>query len=196
LSNPIAIGGIIGGVGAVVGVTVYFVFFAGSGGAAGAVGSSAGSSGSGVSGSGGGDGSGGGSGSNSGGSIIQPISDGSGPLVSNHPIGELAMNTTPINPSPINNSPGMQQQPATQPEKPVNDSIVNQMMQDNQQQQMDRWKIMHDTYTKPFETMQDVTVNKQKTQDKSFQTWDQFLRSSNDPDAVADSGSGSGGSEA
>jgi phage terminase large subunit-like protein len=45
-------------------------------------------------------------------------------------------------------------------------------------------------------TQQDVTVNKQKTQNKASQTWDDAMRASNDPDAVADSGSGSGGNEA
>jgi hypothetical protein len=196
-SNPIVIGGAIGGVGIGVGVAVYYFLIAGgssAGGSASAGSSVAGAaSGSGGSGSSGGEGSGGGSGSNSGGSIIEPISDGSGPLVSNHPIGELAMNTTPINPSPINNSPVMQQQPSTQP---TNDSVVNQIMQDNQQQQMERWKIQQDTQTKIFENQQDITVNKQKAADKAFQTYDQSIRASNDPDAVADSGGGSGGSEA
>jgi hypothetical protein len=211
LSNPIVIGGAIGGVGIGVGAAVYYFVIAGGSSAAGSAsaGSSVAGAASGSGGSGGGGGTEGGSGSNSGENITQPISDGSGPLVSNHPIGELTMNTTPITPIPVNNSPGMQQPPSTQTtsDSIVNqmiqnnqqqqmDSIVNQMMQDNQQQQMERWKIQHDTQTKPFEIQQDVTQNKQKTADKASQNMDQYLRSSNDPDAVADSGGGSGGSEA
>jgi hypothetical protein len=194
-SNPVVIGGALGGVGIGVGVVVYYFLIAGGSGAAGSA--SAGSSvagaasGSGGSGSGGG-GSGGGNGSNSGDNIIHPISDGSGPLVSNHPIGELAMNTTPINTTPASTSSGMQQSTTQQTDA----SSVYQMIQNDQQQQMNRIKIQTDTQTKIFDNPQDVTNLRVKTQNKAYQQMDETIRSQNDPDGtVASSGEGSGGSE-
>jgi hypothetical protein len=193
-SNPVVIGGAIGGVGIGVGVAVYYFVIAGGSGAAGSAsaGSSVAGTASGSGGSGGG-GSGGGSGSNSGDNIIHPISDGSGPLVSNHPIGELAMNTTPINTTPTSNSPAMQQQSTPSSA----DSLINQIMHDNQQQQIDRMKIQSDSQTTIFQTQQDVTNLRVKTQNKAYQQMDETIRSQNDPDGtVASSGEGSGGSEA
>jgi vacuolar-type H+-ATPase subunit H len=56
-------------------------------------------------------------------------------------------------------------------------TIQTQIASDAQKQQMERWKILHDTQTKIFEIQQDVTVNKAKTQDKMYNKWDEYIRS-------------------
>lgn len=43
-------------------------------------------------------------------------------------------------------------------------------------QQQERWKILQDTQTKIFETVQDVTCNKAKTQDKAYKKWDEYIK--------------------
>ncbi len=56
-------------------------------------------------------------------------------------------------------------------------TIQTQIGAEAQKQQMERWKILQDTQTKIFETQQEVTVNKAKTQDKMFNKWDDYIRS-------------------
>lgn len=55
-------------------------------------------------------------------------------------------------------------------------TIQSQMQADTQKQTMRRWQIQQDTQTKQNEIMQDVNVNKAKTNDKMFQKWDEYMR--------------------
>ncbi len=181
LSNPIVIGGIIGGVGIGVGATVYYLFIAGGSSTAASAGA-----GSGAAGSAGGSGSGSGSeGGSSGGSG----NTGGGTLIHNHPpqsADELAMGD-------ISNMSDISQMQNQQNNAQTN---LTQMQADSQQNKIDRWKIQQDLQTQNFQTQQDATINKAKTQDKASQSMDQYIPTQNDPDAVADSGEGGGGSEA
>jgi hypothetical protein len=183
LSNPVVIGGAVVGVGVGVSAAVYYFVIAG-GNSAASAGSGAGSAGAGA---GGGDGSGSGSGGDSSGGSGNT---GGGTLIHNHPpqsAGELAMGD-------ISNMSDVSAQLQTMQNQQNNaQTIQTQMQADNQQNQADRWKIQQDLQPQNFQNPQDVTVNKTKTQDKAFQGMDQYIRSQNDPDAVADSGEGGGG---
>ncbi len=184
LSNPIVIGGIIGGVCIGVGATVYYIFIAGGSSTAASAGTGSGGAGS-AGGTGSGSGSDGGSSGGSG-------NTGGGTLIHNHPApqSELAAENVP---NLTNTAAPSQPAPTQQQSDPQ--SILTQIQTDMQHNQIERLKIQSDLHTQTIEVPQDVTVNKAKTQDKAFQSMDQYLRSQNDPDAVADSGSGSGGSE-
>jgi hypothetical protein len=203
-SNPVVIGGAIGGVGIGVGVAVYYFVVAGGSSAAGSA-----SAGSGVAGAANGaggsgsSGSGGGSGGTNGGGI-----SGDGDLVDSNLIAdasqtqETATTAVDLKPPPnfniTSNNPA---QSSVQAQSQLNDynqaqTIQQTMQQNNQQTHQQLQQQQSNTQTSVFQIQQDVTSNKAKTQDKSFQNWDQTIRASNDPDAVADSGSGSGGSDA
>jgi hypothetical protein len=56
------------------------------------------------------------------------------------------------------------------------DTVQLQVAIDAQKQQMERWKIQQTTQTSIFEIMQDVTVNKARTQDRAWQKLDEFIR--------------------
>jgi hypothetical protein len=49
-------------------------------------------------------------------------------------------------------------------------------MRDAQKNQMDRWKIQQDMQSKIFASIQDVTTNRAKTADKSFNNMDAYIR--------------------
>jgi hypothetical protein len=56
-------------------------------------------------------------------------------------------------------------------------TIQDQMLQDAQRQQAQRWKILQETQKKIFEIQQDITVNRARTQDRQFKRWDEYIRS-------------------
>ena len=56
-------------------------------------------------------------------------------------------------------------------------TVYTQIAADAQKQRMERFKIMADLQTKIFEITQDITVNKAKTADKSFQAMDAYVKS-------------------
>ena len=60
---------------------------------------------------------------------------------------------------------------------------------------MNHMTIQQDIHTTQMNPQQDTSINKTKTQDKASQVFDQDLRTSNDSDAVANSGESSGSSE-
>jgi TIR domain len=47
---------------------------------------------------------------------------------------------------------------------------------DNQKQQIERWKILQDTQTKIFEIQRDVAANRAQTIDKAYKKWDEYIR--------------------
>jgi RHS repeat-associated protein len=51
-----------------------------------------------------------------------------------------------------------------------------QMTDDERRQMEERWRILRETQTEIFEIMQDVTINKAKTQDKMFNKWDEYIK--------------------
>jgi hypothetical protein len=55
-------------------------------------------------------------------------------------------------------------------------SIYESIMRDAQKNQMDRWKIQQDMQSKIFASLQDVTTNRAKTADKSFNNMDAYIR--------------------
>ncbi len=55
-------------------------------------------------------------------------------------------------------------------------SIYESIMCDAQKNQMDRWKIQQDMQSKIFAAIQDVTTNRTKTSDKSFNNMDAYIR--------------------
>jgi hypothetical protein len=201
LSNPVVIGGIAGGSLLGVGAAVYYFFFAGGSSAASAsagAGAASAATEETASATGGlaSNNLGGGTLIHSQGSSVQmPEGSLAGPNL-------VADATSPIKPSPnlplTGNTTPNPQVPQSQPANSLTpaQSIQQQMEQQNQIDQMNKWKIQNDLQTQTIQTPQDITVNKAKTQDKVFQTYDQYLRSSNDPDAVADAGSGGSGGEA
>jgi hypothetical protein len=65
---------------------------------------------------------------------------------------------------------------AGDPNDPQAQSIQDQLAQDQQKAQMERWKIQQDEQTKIFETEQDVTANKAQTQDKAYKKWDDYIK--------------------
>jgi hypothetical protein len=56
-------------------------------------------------------------------------------------------------------------------------TMATQASAPNQNQQMQRWRILQDTQAKIFEVQQNVTLNKAKTQDKAFKKLDRYIRS-------------------
>lgn len=55
-------------------------------------------------------------------------------------------------------------------------TIQQQISRDAQRQAQERWRILRDTQTKIFETMQDVTVHRARTGDIARGAWEQYIR--------------------
>lgn len=70
----------------------------------------------------------------------------------------------------------MMASPSGDPNDPQAQSIQQQINEDAQKEQMERWKIQQDQQTKIFETQQDVTQNKAQTQDKAYKKWDEYIK--------------------
>jgi hypothetical protein len=54
--------------------------------------------------------------------------------------------------------------------------LQTQMAADIQRQQMERWRILQDVQTRIFEIQQDVTLNRARTQDRMFNTMNEYIR--------------------
>jgi hypothetical protein len=192
-SNPLVIGGVVGGVGVGVGAAVYYFVIAGGSEAAASAGASSGAAAS----AGASAGSDGGSSSGGGSLIHHPTTE---------PVEATVSGSVNDNLFADANSQ-IQQQTSTSPLSgetiPANQATISPLSgeaaptyQATPNNAVDPFKIQQDTQTQEFQTQQDVTTNKQKTQDKCFGKWDEYLRGSTDSDStVADSGSGSGSSE-
>ena len=180
LSNPVAVGGIAGGaavaVGVGVGLAIHFGVIGG-----GAAGSASAGSGTGAVGS-----AGSASGSSGAGGEAIASSGGDGGS-SGGDAGDSNLLADAGNVQQMQQANAATQQATT---------LQSQMQQSNQAQANQLQQTQQDTQTKIMQNQQDVTQNKQKSADKASQTYDDAIRASNDPDAVADSGGGSGGSEA
>jgi hypothetical protein len=208
LSNPLAIGGIIGGVGAGVGVTVYFVFFAGSSAAA-----SAGSAGAGGAGAVGGSAGSAGSGGSGGGELIHhpsgvqntqantlgtgerpPIISGTSELHSGEMLVASADKPTVL-PDQINFHPENQQIHSQQSDMQI---LLNNQLNIHAEQnagKTDLNKIHQNLQDQVIKIEQDINKTKIDTQNKLHQQTNQILQGSNEPSGeVADSGGESAGS--
>ena len=57
------------------------------------------------------------------------------------------------------------------------DELTRQIAADSQKQQIERWKILHDTDTKIREIMEDVTPNRSLVNNRMFKKWSDYIRS-------------------
>ncbi len=173
-SNPLVIGGIIGGVGAAVSTAVYYFVIAGGGEAAASAGAGSGAAAS-AGASGGGSGGGGGS------------------LV-HHPVAEPV--EASVSGSVLDSPVADAASPLSSASQSSGNAPPNQGESNNTVDPLHQYTIQEPPQNHEFQTPQDVTSNKIKIQDKMYNKWDQYIFTQTDSDAaVADSGSGSGSSE-
>jgi hypothetical protein len=88
-----------------------------------------------------------------------------------NPLGQM-MGTLPRNVAGLSEEQWAQQLSDMQKARSIYESI----MRDAQKNQMERWKIQQDMQTKLFSILQDVTTNRAKTADKSFNNMDAYIR--------------------
>ena len=79
-------------------------------------------------------------------------------------------------PAPAGGPAGSGSQPMFLVNSAEAQQILTQIQTNSQQQQIERWQQHQELQTKIFNTIQDVTTNRAKTQDKAFNNMDAYIR--------------------